>query len=79
MDTENHFASGYAPDEAAHDAWATAEPAAPSFDQEAEQRDWGSAIDLVKEACEAIRLAEARAQSAQDYAKQLIAHHKEQI
>ena len=45
----------------------------------AERRDWGAAIDLVKEACEAIRFAEERAQAAQDYAKQLVSHHKEQL
>lgn len=44
-----------------------------------ERRDWAAAIDLVKEASEAVRLAEERAQAAEDYSKQLAAYHKEQI
>lgn len=45
----------------------------------AERRDWGAAIDLVKEASEAIRFAEERAQAADDYAKELTVYHKEQL
>lgn len=42
-------------------------------------RDWGAAIDLIKEASEAVRWAEERAQSAEDYSRQLAAFHKEQL
>ncbi len=44
-----------------------------------ERRDWGAAIDLVKEASEAIRFAEERAQAAEDYSTQLTNYHKEQL
>ena len=44
-----------------------------------ERRDWGAAIDLVKEASEAIRFAEERAQAAEDYSTQLTTYHKEQL
>ncbi len=44
-----------------------------------ERRDWGAAIDLVKEASEAIRFAEERAQAAEDYSAQLATYHKEQL
>lgn len=43
------------------------------------KRDWSSALDLVNEAFEAIRMAEERAIAAEDYHQQLIQHHKEQI
>lgn len=45
----------------------------------AERRDWGAAIDLINEASNAVRWAEERAQTAEDYPKQLAAFHKEQI
>lgn len=45
----------------------------------AERRDWGAAIDLIAEASEAVRWAEERAQTAEDYSKQLAAFHKEQL
>ena len=43
------------------------------------RRDWSSAIDLVNEAFEAIRLADERAVAAENYHQQLIQHHKEQV
>ncbi len=43
------------------------------------KRDWSSAIDLVNEAFEAIRLADERAVAAENYHQQLIQHHKEQV
>ena len=45
----------------------------------AERRDWGAAIDLINEASNAVRWAEERAQTAEDYSKQLAAFHKEQM
>lgn len=47
--------------------------------QQAERRDWAAAIDLVKEASEAVRFAEERAETAETYSRQLAAFHKEQI
>lgn len=44
-----------------------------------ERRDWGAAIDLINEASNAVRWAEERAQTAEDYSKQLAAFHKEQL
>lgn len=44
-----------------------------------ERRDWGAAIDLISEASNAVRWAEERAQTAEDYSKQLAAFHKEQL
>ena len=46
---------------------------------DAPKRDWSSAIDLVNEAFEAIRLADERAVAAENYHQQLIQHHKEQV
>ena len=43
------------------------------------KRDWSSAIDLVNEAFEAIRLADERAVAAENYHQQLVQHHKEQV
>ena len=43
------------------------------------KRDWSSAIDLVNEAFEAIRLADERAVAAESYHQQLVQHHKEQV
>ena len=43
------------------------------------KRDWSSAIDLVNEAFEAIRLADERAIAAENYHQQLVQHHKEQV
>ena len=45
----------------------------------AERRDWGAALDLINEASEAVRWAEERAQTAEDYSKQLAIFHKEQL
>lgn len=55
------------------------EQATPETPMANERRDWGAAIDLVKEASEAIRFAEERAQAAEDYSAQLTAYHKEQL
>lgn len=52
----------------------TADQAAP-----APRRDWGAAIDLIKEASEAVRLAEERATTAEEYSHQLSNFHKEQL
>ena len=43
------------------------------------KRDWSAALDLVNEAFEAIRMAEERAAAAEDYQRQLIQHHAEQM
>ena len=43
------------------------------------KRDWSSAIDLVNEAFEAIRLADERSVAAENYHQQLVQHHKEQL
>ena len=43
------------------------------------KRDWSAALDLVNEAFEAIRMAEERAAAAEDYQRQLMQHHAEQI
>ena len=43
------------------------------------KRDWSAALDLVNEAFEAIRMAEERTAAAEDYQRQLIQHHAEQI
>lgn len=43
------------------------------------KRDWSAALDLVNEAFEAIRMADERAAAAEDYQRQLIQHHAEQI
>ena len=51
----------------------------PDAPQPSERRDWGAAIDLINEASEAVRWAEERAQTAEDYSKQLAAFHKEQL
>ena len=55
------------------------EQAGPETPMANERRDWGAAIDLVKEASEAIRFAEERAQAAEDYSNQLTTYHKEQL
>lgn len=44
-----------------------------------QKRDFSSALDLVEEAFEAIRIAEDRAVAAEDYHQQLVQHHKEQL
>jgi hypothetical protein len=44
-----------------------------------EKRDWSSALDLVNEACEAIRLAEERALTAERYTHQLNQYFSEQV
>lgn len=43
------------------------------------KRDWSAALDLVNEAFEAIRMAEERAAAAEDYQRELIQHHAEQM
>lgn len=43
------------------------------------KRDWSSALDLVNEAFEAIRIAEERAAAAEEYHQQLVVHHGEQM
>jgi hypothetical protein len=43
------------------------------------KRDWSSAIDLVNEACEAVRLAEERASTAERYSQQLNQYYAEQV
>ena len=43
------------------------------------KRDLSSALDLVNEAFEAIRIAEERAAAAEEYHQQLIQHHKDQL
>ena len=57
---------------------------APAADQGREERplqkrDWSSAIDLVNEACEAVRLAEERASTAERYSQQLNQYYAEQV
>jgi hypothetical protein len=44
-----------------------------------QKRDWSSAIDLVNEACEAVRLAEERASTAERYSQQLNQYYAEQV
>lgn len=44
-----------------------------------QKRDWSSAIDLVNEACEAVRLAEERAMTAERYSQQLNQYYAEQV
>ena len=44
-----------------------------------QKRDWSSAIDLVNEACEAVRLAEERAVTAERYSQQLNQYYAEQV
>ena len=44
-----------------------------------QKRDWSSAIDLVNEACEAVRLAEERAATAERYSQQLNQYYSEQV
>ncbi|MEA2839920.1 MAG: hypothetical protein QOF41_1250 [Methylobacteriaceae bacterium] len=44
-----------------------------------QRRDWSSAIDLVNEACEAVRLAEERAATAERYSQQLNQYYAEQV
>ncbi len=58
---------------------ARTELAAADVPPPAERRDWGAAIDLINEASNAVRWAEERAQTAEDYSKQLAAFHKEQL
>lgn len=45
----------------------------------APKRDWSAALDLVNEAFEAIRMAEERTVAAEDYQRQLIQHHADQV
>jgi hypothetical protein len=42
------------------------------------RRDWASAIELVNEACEAIRIAEEKASAAEHYSEELNQYHTEQ-
>jgi hypothetical protein len=42
------------------------------------RRDWASAIELVNEACEAIRMAEEKASAAERYSEELNQYHTEQ-
>ncbi len=44
-----------------------------------ERRDWSAAIDLVNEAAEAVRLAQERTLESENFAKQLVTNHKEQM
>ncbi len=44
----------------------------------AARRDWGSAIELVREACEAVRLADDKAAAAERYAHELKQYYLEQ-
>ncbi len=48
-------------------------------DRNSPKRDWSSALDLVNEAFEAIRIAEERAAAAEEYHQQLVVHHGEQM
>lgn len=48
-------------------------------DRPLQKRDWSSAIDLVNEACEAVRLAEERAATAERYSQQLNQYYAEQV
>jgi hypothetical protein len=48
-------------------------------DKPLQKRDWSSAIDLVNEACEAVRLAEERASTAERYSQQLNQYYAEQV
>jgi hypothetical protein len=48
-------------------------------DKSLQKRDWSSAIDLVNEACEAVRLAEERASTAERYSQQLNQYYAEQV
>jgi hypothetical protein len=48
-------------------------------DRPMQKRDWSSAIDLVNEACEAVRLAEERAATAERYSQQLNQYYSEQV
>jgi hypothetical protein len=48
-------------------------------DKSPQKRDWSSAIDLVNEACEAVRLAEERASTAERYSHQLNQYYAEQV
>ncbi|MBV8850386.1 MAG: hypothetical protein JOZ16_12465 [Methylobacteriaceae bacterium] len=48
-------------------------------DKQLQKRDWSSAIDLVNEACEAVRLAEERASTAERYSQQLNQYYAEQV
>lgn len=43
------------------------------------KRDWSSALDLVTEAFEAIRLADERAAAAEDYQADLVQRHTDQV
>jgi hypothetical protein len=45
----------------------------------AEKRDWSSAIDLVNEACEAVRISEERAAAAERYTQELSQHYTAQV
>lgn len=45
----------------------------------AAKRDWSSALDLINEAFEAIRIADERALAADDYREQLEQHHRDQL
>ena len=44
-----------------------------------QKRDWSSALDLVNEAFEAIRIADERALASEDYREQLEQHHRDQV
>ena len=48
-------------------------------DKPLQKRDRSSAIDLVNEACEAVRLAEERASTAERYSQQLNQYYAEQV
>jgi hypothetical protein len=43
------------------------------------KRDWSSALDLVTEAFEAIRLADERAAAAEEYQADLVQRHADQV
>ncbi len=53
-------------------------PSDHSLSQTTIRRDWASAIELVNEACEAIRLAEEKASAAERYSEELSRYHIEQ-
>ena len=54
------------------------EPSEPHRRERSGGRDWAAAIDLVKEASDAIHLAEKKAAEAETYSQQLISRHREQ-
>jgi hypothetical protein len=43
------------------------------------RRDWAAALDLINEACEAVKMSEQRAKDAESYNLSLVQSHSEQL